>query len=122
MGMKYPLECCDDVSFRCRYDPAPFEGLRQPGGEDLEFVDGHRGSWSAVEKVHQRRSRIVQILNVPNENLGGRKHWRGFSVRQDPSQARTAYTECSLYLLGLSLAPALLDSLFEQPTGPTRIF
>jgi len=30
-----------------------------------------------------RRSRIVQTLNVEEKLLGSRKHWRGFSVRQD---------------------------------------
>jgi hypothetical protein len=43
-------------------------------------------SWQAAEKVRQRRSRIVQILNVPQR------------VR-----------------LRSSLAAALLDELFEQP-------
>ena len=37
-----------------------------------------------------RRYRIVQILNVEVESLGGRKQWRGFSVRQDPLNGRTA--------------------------------
>jgi hypothetical protein len=64
-----------------------------------------------------RRSRIVQTLNVPNEILGGRKRWRGFSARQDPLQGRTAHTKCGLYLLGPSLAAALLDELFEHLAG-----
>ncbi len=41
------------------------------------------------------------------EILGGRKRWRGFSVRQDPLQGRTAHTNCGLYLLASSLAAAL---------------
>jgi hypothetical protein len=45
-------------------------------------------SWQAAEKVRQRRSRIVQTLNVPQR------------VRFGPS-----------------LAAALLDGLFEQPAG-----
>jgi hypothetical protein len=45
-------------------------------------------SWQAAEKVRQRRSRIVQILNVPRR------------VR-----------------LRSSLAVALLDELFEHPAG-----
>jgi len=68
-----------------------------------------------AEKVCQHRSRVVQTLNVPNEILGGRKPWRGFSVRQDPLHGRTAHTKCGLYLLGPSLAAALLNSLFEHP-------
>jgi hypothetical protein len=44
--------------------------------------------WQAVEKVRQRRSRVVQTLNVPQR------------VR-----------------LGPSLAAALLDGHFEQPAG-----
>jgi hypothetical protein len=43
-------------------------------------------SWQAAEKVRQRRSRIVQILNVPQR-----------------------------LRLRSSLAAALLDELFEQP-------
>src|SRR2546422_10489916 len=45
-------------------------------------------SWQDAETVRQRRSRIVQTLNVPQR------------VR-----------------LGPSLAAALLDELFEQPAG-----
>jgi hypothetical protein len=70
-----------------------------------------------AEKVRQQRSRFAQRLNVEEEFLGGRKHWRGFSVRQDLSYWRTAHTKCGLYLLGPSLAAALLDSLFEHPAG-----
>jgi hypothetical protein len=64
-----------------------------------------------------QRSRIVQILNGEEEPLRGRKHWRGFSVRQDPLQGRTAHTKCGMYLLGPSLAAALPDGLFEHPAG-----
>jgi len=49
------------------------------------------------------------------EPLGYRNHWWGFSVRQDPFTRRTAHTKCGLYLLGPSLAAALLDGLFEHP-------
>jgi hypothetical protein len=62
-----------------------------------------------------QRSRIVQILNVEEEFLGGRKHSRCFSVRQYPLQERTAHTKCGMYLLGPSLAAALLDGPFEHP-------
>ena len=48
------------------------------------------------------------------ESIGDRKHWRGYSVRQDPICGRTAHTKCSWYLLASSLAAALLDGLFEQ--------
>ena len=56
----------------------------------------------------------------------------GFSVRQDPLQGRTAHTKCGTYLLGPSLAAALLgirrvlarqgwagetSGLFEHPAG-----
>jgi hypothetical protein len=54
-----------------------------------------------------RRSRIVQTLNVEEEFRGGPKRCRGFSVRQDPFQWRTAHTKCGLYLHGPSLAAAL---------------
>jgi len=64
-----------------------------------------------------RRSRIVQNLNVEEKLLGGRKHWRGFSVRQDLLSGRTAHTKCGLYLLGSSLAAALLDEVFEPLAG-----
>jgi hypothetical protein len=47
------------------------------------------------------------------EILGGRKRWRGFSVRQDPLQGRTAHTKCGLYLLGSSLAAALLTAFLS---------
>ena len=49
------------------------------------------------------------------EPLGCGKHWRGFSVRQDPSKGRTAHTKCGMYLLGLSLTAALLKGPFEHP-------
>src|SRR4029077_13676843 len=61
-----------------------------------------------AEKVRQRRSRVAQTLNVEERLLGGPKHCRGFSVRQDPLYGRTAHTKCGLYLLGPSLAAALL--------------
>jgi len=38
---------------------------------------------------------------------------RDFSVRQDPSYGRTAHTKCSLYLLGLMLAAALLQGFLK---------
>ena len=47
-------------------------------------------SYQDAEKVRQRRSRLIEILNVPIEILGGRKCWRGFSVCQDPLYGRTA--------------------------------
>src|SRR5713101_2230018 len=56
-------------------------------------------------------------LNVEEEYLGDRKHWRGFSVRHDLSYGRTAHTKCGLYLLGPSLAAALLGGFFEHPAG-----
>ncbi len=59
----------------------------------------------------------LETLNVEEEFLGGRKDWRGFSVRQEPLEGRTAHTKCGLYLLGPSLAAALLDGLFEHPAG-----
>ena len=83
-----------------------------------------------AEKVRQRRSRIVQILKVEEESLRGRKHWRGFSVRQDQLRGRTAHTKCGTYLLASSLAAALpaerrvlarrgwageMSGLFEHP-------
>ena len=67
-------------------------------------------------KRFAQAGRIVQTLNVEEGFLGGRKHWRGFSVRQDPLEGRTAHTKCGLYLLGPSLAVALPDKLFEPPT------
>ena len=70
-----------------------------------------------AEKVRQRRSRVAQTLNVEERLLGGPKHCRGFSVRQDPLYGRTAHTKCGLYLLGTSLAAALLDELFEPTAG-----
>jgi predicted membrane metal-binding protein len=48
------------------------------------------------------------------EPLGRRNYSRGFSVRQDPCKGRTAHTKCGLYLLGPSLAAALLIALFEH--------
>jgi hypothetical protein len=75
---------------------------------------------------------IVQTLNVEEEFLGDRKHWRGFSVRHDLSYGRTAHTKCGLYLPGPSLAAALLGTrrvsarqgwageksgIFEHPAG-----
>ena len=53
------------------------------------------------------RSRVAQRLNVKEEFLGGRKHCRGFSARQDSYKGRTAHTKCGLYLLASSLAAAL---------------
>lgn len=48
------------------------------------------------------------------EPLGRRNYSRGFSVRQDPCKGRTAHTKCGLYLLGPSLAAALLIGLFKH--------
>ena len=70
-----------------------------------------------AEKVRQLCSRVAQTLNVEDELLGDRKHWRGFSVHQEPLQGRTAHTKCGMYLLGPSLAAALLDGLFEHPAS-----
>ena len=44
------------------------------------------------------------------EPLGCRNHLRGFSARQDPCKGRTAHTKCGMYLLGPSLAAALLGT------------
>jgi hypothetical protein len=41
------------------------------------------------------------------EPLGCRNYWRGFSVRQDSFDGRTAHTKCGTYLLASSLAAAL---------------
>ena len=76
--------------------------------------------WQDVEKDRQRRSRIAQTFNVEERSLGDRKHWRGFSVRQDPFQWRTAHTKCGLYLLTSSLAAAALDCLFDQPASDSE--
>jgi hypothetical protein len=54
------------------------------------------------------------------EPLGYRNHWRGFSVRKDQFNERTAHTKCGLYLLASSLAAALLNGLFEHPVRDTR--
>ena len=62
-----------------------------------------------------RRSRRAQRLNVEEKFLGCRKHCRGFPVRQDLLQGRTAHTKCGLYLLVSSLAAALLNDLSEHP-------
>src|SRR6185295_20404868 len=61
----------------------------------------------------RQRSRIAQALNGEKEFLRGRKHCRGFSARQDPSQGRTAHTKCGLYPFGSLLAVALLDSVLS---------
>src|SRR6266850_6470467 len=53
------------------------------------------------------RSRIVQTLNVQKRVSRMSESLRGFSVRQDPFQGRTAHTKCGMYLLGPSLAAAL---------------
>jgi len=50
----------------------------------------HDEVWQDAEKARQLRSRLIKILNVPIEILGGRKSWRGFSVRQDLLKGRTA--------------------------------
>ena len=83
-----------------------------------------------LKKVRQLCSRFAQRLNIEEEIPGGQKHGRGFSVRQDPLYGRTAHTKCGLYLLGPSLAAAMLgtrrvlarqgwvgekDGLFEHP-------
>ena len=71
-----------------------------------------------AEKVRQRRSRIAQTLNVRRRTSRISESRRGFSVRQDPFKGRTAHTKCGLYLLGPSLATALLDGLFEHLAKP----
>ncbi|MGH7221402.1 MAG: hypothetical protein ACREI1_13870, partial [Nitrospiraceae bacterium] len=49
--------------------------------------------------------------------LGERKRWRGFSVRQDTLQGRTAHTKCGMYLLGSSLAAACLGQGASRAPG-----
>jgi hypothetical protein len=49
MGMKYPLEFCEDASIRLRCALAPFDGWRQHGDGDFEFVNGHQGSYVMME-------------------------------------------------------------------------
>ncbi len=61
-----------------------------------------------AEKVRQQRSRVAPTINVEEGILGGQKHGRGFSVRQEPFYGRTAHTKCGVYLHGPSLAAALL--------------
>jgi len=41
------------------------------------------------------------------EPLGCRNYWRGFSVRQDSFDGRTAHTKCGTYFLASSVAAAL---------------
>jgi hypothetical protein len=41
------------------------------------------------------------------EPLGCRNYWRGFSVRQDSFDGRTAHTKYGTYLLASALAAAL---------------
>src|SRR5262245_42150305 len=60
-----------------------------------------------AKKVGQLRSRLIEIINVPHDILGDRKRWRGFFVRQDPLQGRTAHTKCGRYLLRFRLACCL---------------
>jgi len=49
--------------------------------------------------------------------LGGRKHWRGFSVRQDPFKGRTAPHEARFVPPRIFTRCDLAGRLFEQPVG-----
>ena len=74
---------------------------------------GHIGKQDA-EKVRQRRSRIVQILNRdPAASPLGGAHRLGapYSSHRAPQRVR----------LGPSLAAALLDGLFEHPVHGSSI-
>src|SRR6185295_19084784 len=73
-----------------------------------------------LKKSRQRRSRIVQTLNIEGDFSDIGRTGGGFSVHQDPLQGRTVHTKCGLYLLGPSLAAALLDSLFGHPAAVLR--
>jgi len=65
-----------------------------------------------------RRSRIVQTLNAEEAFLGSGKRWRGFSVRQDPSQRANGSHEVRYVPpRSSSLAAALLDGISEHPEG-----
>src|SRR6185369_6122931 len=84
------------------------------------ICDSHSNRMQDAEKVCQLRSRIVQTLNVEGDFSDIGRTGGGFSVHQDLLQGRTAHTKCGLYLLGPSLAAALLDSLFEHPAAGLR--
>jgi hypothetical protein len=66
------------------------------------------------KKCRQWPARIVQTLNREKKFLGDRSHWRGFPVRQELLQGRTAH-EVRCVPPDPSLAAALLDGLFEPP-------
>jgi hypothetical protein len=68
-----------------------------------------------AEKIPPAAFSLRSEIQRTEEIVGGRKRWRGFSVRQDPLQGRTAHTKCGMYLLASSLAAALLHGLFEHP-------
>ena len=56
----------------------------------LAALSKHDEVWQDAEKARQLRSRLIEILNVPIEIPGEGKRWRGFSVRQESSNGRTA--------------------------------
>ena len=97
----------------CRRRDLNPHGLRHTPLKRACLPFHHFGTPQELEKPPQLRSRVAQTLNVEEEFLGGRKHCRGFSVRQDPLQGRTAHTKCGLYLLGISLAADLLQGFLK---------
>jgi len=89
-----------------------------------------------LKKSRQRRSRIVQTLNIEGDFSDIGRTGGGFSVHQDPLQGRTVHTKCGLYLLGPSLAAALpaerrvlarrgwvgeMSELFEHPVNVSPV-
>jgi hypothetical protein len=97
----------------CRRRDLNPHGLRHTPLKRACLPFHHFGTWQELEKPPQLRTRVAQPSTYRREPLGCRNHLRDFSVRQDPSKGRTAHTMCDLYLLGLSLAAALLQGFLK---------
>lgn len=96
----------------CRRRDLNPHGLRHTPLKRACLPFHHFGTWQELAP-HNCVLASLKPSTYRREPLGCRNHLRDFSVRQDPSKGRTAHTMCGLYLLGLSLAAALLQGFLK---------
>ena len=94
---------CDDQFFQHATQIIRLHSSFSPEPTD-RMMPGYTGPGRMLKKS---ASSVLASLRGSTRVFGNRKHWRGFSIRQDPSYGRTTTTQCGWYLLASSLAAAL---------------